>query len=83
MLTSRWGHTATLLSNGTVLFAGGDVAGGGPPTAWTEIFHPDTSSFTQGPTMSHGRANHTATLLSDSSVLVVGGSSDNSAEIYK
>src|SRR6266702_1342461 len=65
-------HTATLLKDGTVLIAGGDVAG----TA--EIFDPTTETFSSTLlTMAAPRIGHTATLFSNDSVLLAGGNSDS------
>lgn len=72
LIVPRWGHSATLLSDGTVLIAGGRNATGLVPTA--EVFEPATGLFRQvsiaGATP---RASHTATLLMDGRVLVAGG----------
>jgi len=85
-------HTATLLPNGTVLLAGGFTK---PPTtndedapiiATTEIFDPQTNSFTSGHAMKTPRESHTATLLPDGTILFVGGSWDSpntSSEIFR
>jgi hypothetical protein len=62
----RIGHTATLLTDGKVL-----VAGGGSDTA--ELFDPSTGTFTAIGKLSAARAYHTATLLADGKVLVTGG----------
>src|SRR5437667_341055 len=68
----RAGHTATLLKDGTVLIAGGDVAG----TA--EIFDPTTETFSSTLlTMAAPRIGHTATLFSNDSVLLAGGNTDS------
>src|SRR6266851_4893222 len=64
MGAARAGHSATLLKDGTVLIAGGDVAG----TA--EIFDPTTETFSSTLlTMAAPRIGHTATLFSNDSVL--------------
>jgi len=81
MNVGRVGHTATLLLDGRVLLAGGDIDG----TA--EIFDPSTGEFTLlDSKLSSARANHSATLLADGRVLIAGGrlngSSLASAEIF-
>ncbi|MFZ0308533.1 MAG: kelch repeat-containing protein, partial [Candidatus Sulfotelmatobacter sp.] len=75
MIVSRWDQTATMLTNGEVLFAGGYdsctsscVSGG-----TTELFNPSGDSFASGQALSTDRSGHTATLLTDGSVLLVGG----------
>lgn len=98
MATLRYGYSATLLSDGTVLVAGGAVAAPGPipatyyqdPVAVTEIYNPATGSFSPGPTMRSARYSHTATLMPDGSVLLVGGccvnssnAANGSAEVYQ
>src|SRR3954453_6087863 len=76
-------HTATLLSNGKVL-----VAGGAPlaQAATSELYDPDNQSWTNSGTLNIGREFHTATLLNDGTVIVVGGQSANrllaSTEMY-
>src|SRR5881394_2404318 len=73
---ARARHTATLLSNGPVLIAGGEGTG----TA--EIFDPTTELFS--PTLwnlNMPRSGHTATLFTDDSVLLAGGST-NSMELF-
>jgi len=96
MLTSREGHTATLLKNGKVLIVGG--------MHWTtactpgcteqlsalasaELYDPATGKFIQTGKMSVRRVFHTATLLSSGKVLVAGGDNRSgitfdSAELY-
>jgi hypothetical protein len=66
-------NTATLLSNGKVLVAGGR-GGNGDPIAFTELYDPASGSWTASGRMVGARAGHTATLLADGRVLVVGGS---------
>src|SRR5438876_5369811 len=72
MTAARARHTATLLSNGPVLIAGGEGTG----TA--EIFDPTTELFS--PTLwnlNAPRSGHTATLFTDDSVLLAGGNTDS------
>jgi hypothetical protein len=81
MRTARVYHTATLLSDGRVL-----VAGGGDATA--ELYDPATATFSSTGSMAVARSSHTATLLSDGRVLVAGGADNNagalaSAELYQ
>jgi hypothetical protein len=92
MSTARYRHTATLLSNGTVLVAGGDddsLSNGGPSVASAETFNPATGTWALTGSMSAARYDHTATLLPNGKVLVTGGGAGNgfatvlaSAEIY-
>ncbi len=95
---ARQSPTATLLANGTVLVAGGQVDQGPAATAQAELYNPSNGSFTQTvsattatvTTMTTQRLGHTATLLNNGTVLIVGGqqlTADgvfylNTAEIY-
>ena len=72
MNVARWHHTATLLSNGTVLVAGG-MNGGNTSFASAEIYDPATGNWTLAGSLNNGRGLHTATLLSGGIVLVAGG----------
>ena len=74
MITSRGEHTATLLTNGTVLVAGG-LSTGFPAqfTASAELYNPATGAFTPAGNMTVARGQHTATLLADGRVLIAGG----------
>lgn len=87
MIVARSNQTATLLTNGKVLIAGG--AAGFTPLATAELYNPVDGSFTRTGDMTAPRFGHTATLLPDGRVLVTGGSTTpqadiptNSAEIY-
>lgn len=81
MLQRRGDHTATLLSNGNVLIAGGMASGGARPvgTASTEVYSRAAGTFSAGPTMPEARDNHTATVMQDGRVLIVGGQAGCSA----
>ncbi len=82
MASQRGWHTATLLSDGNVLIAGG--VSGFPATMDTtaEIFFPGNNVFTVTTgAPSNTRINHTATLLADGTVLIAGGSSDTSGQV--
>jgi hypothetical protein len=78
-------HTATLLSDGKVLIAGGSGLNS-PTLASAEIYDPTSQSFTATGDMTTARSSHTATLLLSGLVLIAGGSNRStslaSAELY-
>src|SRR5206468_6209021 len=63
----RVGHTATLLTDGRVLVAGGRDGAG----TSAEIYDPVKGSWTLAATLHVAREGHTATLLRDGTVLVL------------
>jgi hypothetical protein len=84
MIEARSGASATLLPDGRVLVAGGNVivpnAGSRlDDVASAELYDPATGTWTAIAPMGEARSGHTATLLRDGRVLVVGGSK---AELY-
>ncbi|HYT62221.1 MAG TPA: kelch repeat-containing protein, partial [Haliangiales bacterium] len=78
LTTLRTTQTATLLSNGKVLAAGGHVSAAGS-TSTCELYDPATGTWTATGAMATARGNHTATLLLNGKVLVVGGHNRNTA----
>jgi hypothetical protein len=81
MAEVRGGHTATLLTNGKVLIAGGDNTGGddllpffhGDGSVTAEVYDPATGLFTSTGNMVTPRVGQTATLLANGDVLIAGG----------
>ena len=75
--------TATLLSDGRVLFAGGTMivaSKGYLTTALAQIYDPKTGTFALTGPMAAPRKGHAATLLKDGGVLVVGGYTSDPAD---
>ena len=79
MNVARESHTATLLSNGQVLAAGGNGSS-------AELYNPATGRWTLTGNMNVPRSNHQAVLLQNGQVLVAGGLNASgtlaSAELY-
>jgi len=91
MTIPRLYATATLLSNGMVLIAGGIGGMNFSSTfATAELYNPAQGTFALTGSMSVARSNHTATVLNDGKVLIAGGDGSggaafsglSSAEIY-
>jgi hypothetical protein len=64
--------TATLLPDGEVLIAGGQLVGGNGSVG-TDLYDPATGTFSAGANMNIGRHEHSATLLPDGRVMIAGG----------
>jgi hypothetical protein len=84
MAENRSGATATLLSNGQILIAGGLT--GNKTLRTAEILDPVTHAFTSLGNMQVARNQHSDTLLANGKVLLAAGSTDavylRSAEIF-
>lgn len=74
---ARLGHTATLLSNGKVLMAGGDRSfesmDSGRILDSLEVYDPQTGTFALVGQLSAGRSLHQTYLLPNQTILVAGG----------
>ncbi|MDP6425008.1 MAG: kelch repeat-containing protein [Planctomycetota bacterium] len=79
MSGKRMGHTATLLSDGKVLVTGGITSLVDVTTAVTtsllstEIFDPQTNTWSAGPNLRRPRATHVAIPIDKDRVLIIGG----------
>jgi hypothetical protein len=78
--------TATLMMDGRVLVAGGDIGDGDGASVIAEQYDPATGAFSRTGDLTAGRHQHTTTLLPDGSILLAGGHLVTdlaaSAEIY-
>jgi hypothetical protein len=86
LATARSSFTATLLSDGEVLVAGGQSVGTSGALASAELYDPASGTWTSTGSLITGRLVHTATLLPDGKVLVAAGigarNGTNKAELY-
>ncbi len=83
MTIARSKHTATLLTDGRVLIAGGvSNVGSSDGVASAEVYDPKTGTFGPTGSMTTARPSHAATLLQDGRVLIAGGTAVASAELY-
>ena len=85
LLVPRVGHSATLISDGKLLVAGG--SSNSIALASAEIYDPLTGKWTPAGIMQSSHYGHTATFLPNGKVLVAGGYTGNgnpskSAELY-
>jgi hypothetical protein len=76
MITARSSHSATLLLNGTVLIACGSNPSTQSVLGSTEIYNPQTRTFSAGPSTTP-KTGHTATLLQRAPATVALTSSSN------
>jgi hypothetical protein len=87
MTTARAWHSATALSDGRVLIAGGGDSSLFSGLDSAELYEPASGTFTATGSMGTARNVQTATLLSDGRVLIAGGSGGSdysaSAELYQ
>ena len=72
LMTGRYSHTVTLLSNGNLLAAGGYNSSSGH-LASAELYDLATGTWTVTGSLTTGRDLHTATLLPNGKVLIAGG----------
>jgi hypothetical protein len=84
---ARLDATAALLSNGTVLLAGGDGGNTGRvPQTSAELYDPISGAFTATGSLNTARLSYTATLLPNGTVLITaglnGGDAVGSVELY-
>jgi RHS repeat-associated protein len=75
LLTPRAFHSATVMSDGTVLIAGG-LGPDARAAVVAELFDPTAAQSAPAPAWITPRAGHTATLLPDGRVLFLGGTDE-------
>lgn len=81
MLVPRYRHSATLLKDGRIFIAGGNINKKGRQktneksyiTGTTEIYDPETNTSVQGPDLITPRIEHITQTLDNGKVLIIGG----------
>lgn len=86
MGSTRYVHTATVLTDKTVLLVGGNDGANSLATA--EVYDPAAGTFSPTGSLGTARQSHPATILGNGTVVVVGGANSNnsalaSAELYQ
>lgn len=86
MASARYVHTATVLTDKTVLLVGGNDGTNSLATA--EVYDPVARTFSPTGSLGAARQSHTATILGNGTVIVVGGANSTnsalaSAELYQ
>lgn len=79
MSAPRQFHTATLLTSGKVLAAGGAGSVGAAAYASAELYDPSANAWSAAAAMGSPRQWHSATLLPSGKVLVIGGYASGTA----
>lgn len=77
---TRHAHTASVLSDGRIMLAGGDD-GGGQRHNSVEIFDPHSGSWSLTAAMIDARSSHSATVLDNNTILVAGGFSSSATSL--
>ncbi len=85
MSLARGSHTATLLTNGKVLIAGGTrfLSGGYTEVINADLYDPATGGWTVTGSLANRRSSHTAVLLPNGKVMVAGGHYYQSGTLYR
>lgn len=84
LTSARFSQGATILQNGHVLVAGGDIcwgySGGASPGTSAEIYDPSTGTWKTTGSMNYPRASAQLTLLQNGEALIAAGSSGGGAQ---